>query len=80
MGKRDLALNDFQEAVAEAPTPTRLYHLAKAYNEVRDKTRAAQTLEDARRLLGPSRKPLPGAMHPTEQEDCRRLLAELKLP
>jgi tetratricopeptide (TPR) repeat protein len=80
LGNREAALADFQEAVAEAPTPTRLYHLARAYNEARDKTRAAQTLEDARRLLGPSRKPLPSAMHPTEQEDCRRLLAELKLP
>ncbi len=78
LGKADTALADLEEAVAEAPTPTRLFHLAKAYQQTRDPARARQVIEQAQALLK-TNKPLPGAMHPTEQEECRRLLVELKI-
>jgi tetratricopeptide (TPR) repeat protein len=80
LGKPDPALADLKEATAEAATPTRLFHLAKAYRDTNDSTRARQAIEQARALMKASGKPLPSAMHPTEQEECRRLLAELKIP
>jgi tetratricopeptide (TPR) repeat protein len=80
MGRHEEALADFKEAAADAPTPTRLFHLAKAYHEARDPARARDQLLQATKLVGPTNKPLPSAVHPTEQEECRRLLAELKVP
>jgi tetratricopeptide (TPR) repeat protein len=79
LGQSDAALADLQEAAAEAPTPTRLFHLAKAYHETRDAARARQLLEQAQALVKPSGKALPAVMHPTEQEECHRLLDELKI-
>ncbi len=79
LGQADAALADLQEAAAEAPTATRLFHLAKAYHEKRDSARARQLLEQAQALLKNSGKPLPAVMHPTEQEECQRLLAELQI-
>jgi Tfp pilus assembly protein PilF len=80
LGKREAALADLKEASEEAPTPTRLFHLAKAYHESRDRAAALGALDKAHKSLEQVKKPLPAVMHPTEQEECRRLLAELKVP
>jgi tetratricopeptide (TPR) repeat protein len=81
LGKYEQALADFKEANADTPTPTREYHLARAYFEMKDRVTATRRLKEAQdRLLAGSGPGLPGLMHPTEQEDCRRLMAELKVP
>jgi tetratricopeptide (TPR) repeat protein len=79
LGDAEKALTDLKEAAAEAPTPTRLFHLAKAYNETRDQARARQIIEQAQGMVKSSGKTLTTAVHPTEQEECHRLLAELKI-
>jgi tetratricopeptide (TPR) repeat protein len=81
LGRYEQALADFREANEDAPTPTRQYHLARAYFEMKDRATAARKLKEAQdRLLAAPGPGLPGLMHPTEQEDCRRLMAELKVP
>jgi tetratricopeptide (TPR) repeat protein len=70
----DQALADFREATEEAPTPTRLYHLAKAYHQARKRGEAAQALRDAK-----SKGLKVAALHPVEQDAARRLLAEYGL-
>jgi tetratricopeptide (TPR) repeat protein len=80
MGRPDDALADFKEATDEDPTPTRLFHLAKVYADKKDPVQAAGVLKKAQELVGPASKgTLPNFVHPTEQAECRRLLAELKL-
>jgi tetratricopeptide (TPR) repeat protein len=67
----DKALADLKEATEEAPTPTRLFHLARAYHEARDRASAGRVLRQAKA------KGLQVAqLHPMEQEACRQLLAE----
>jgi tetratricopeptide (TPR) repeat protein len=73
LGKHDAALADFKEANDDAPTPTRQFHLAKAYYESRNRAAAVDILKKAPKDL------LPDGVHPTEQEECRRLLEELKV-
>jgi tetratricopeptide (TPR) repeat protein len=65
------ALADFEEATAAAPTPARLYYQARILHEDRKTTRAREILGQARE------KGLKAdALHPIEQEACRKLLEE----
>jgi tetratricopeptide (TPR) repeat protein len=65
------ALADLEEAVTEAPTPVRLYHLARVHHENKEPSRARETLRRARE------KGLDVALlHPVEQQAARELLAE----
>jgi Tfp pilus assembly protein PilF len=74
LGQTDKALADFKEATSDTPTPTRLFHLARAHNLAKDRDNAVKVLR-----LAKERGLSPSALHPVEQESCRQLLAELKL-
>lgn len=78
LGKHEQALADLKEANADSPTPTRQFHLARALYETRDRLAAVETLREAEKQLRPGQPSLPGLMHPSEQEECKRLLDELK--
>ncbi|MFO0881191.1 MAG: tetratricopeptide repeat protein [Gemmataceae bacterium] len=65
------ALADLREATADGPTPVRLFHLARAYHEERDTTRARETLRQAH-----DKGLQVSSLHPVEQESARRLLQE----
>jgi Tfp pilus assembly protein PilF len=70
----DEALADLKESTADKPTPTRLFHLAMAHHEAKEKDSATRALQEALKLgLQPS------ALHPVEQQDCKHLLEEYKL-
>jgi tetratricopeptide (TPR) repeat protein len=74
LGEPDKALADFKEAAADERTPTRLFHLARAQFEAKDRATAARTLQDAKKAgLEPTK------LHPVEQLSCRNLMAELKV-
>jgi tetratricopeptide (TPR) repeat protein len=75
LGETQAALADFTEAVNDAPTGTRLFHLARAQYEARDRESAAKTLQKAKADFGLQ----PSNVHPTEQEVCQTLLNELKV-
>ena len=75
MGDTQAALADFTEAVNDAPTATRLFHLARAQYEARDRESAAKTLQKAKADFGLQ----PSVVHPTEQEFCQTLMNELKV-
>jgi tetratricopeptide (TPR) repeat protein len=74
LGKPDAALADFKEANEDAPTPTRQFHLAKALYEGKNRAAALDVLKKAA-----EKGVLPQGVHPTEQEECRRLLDELQI-
>jgi tetratricopeptide (TPR) repeat protein len=74
LGKNDAALADFKEANDDAPTPTRQFHLAKALYENRNRAAALDVLKKAA-----EKGMLPQGVHPTEQEECRRLLDQLQI-
>jgi tetratricopeptide (TPR) repeat protein len=71
LGKTDAALSDLKEAVEADATPTRLFHLAQALHQSRDRDRTLQQLREAK-ALGLT----PALLHPVEQQVCRELLAE----
>jgi tetratricopeptide (TPR) repeat protein len=75
LGRPDAAILDLQDAAADSESPTRLFHLARAHHLARDRANAARVLAQARQ-----RGLDPGLLHPVEQEACRKLLAELKVP
>jgi tetratricopeptide (TPR) repeat protein len=79
LGKHDEALADLREAIDDSPTPTRQFHLAKAYHLTRNETAAVTELKKAQDALNRSGKELPSMIHPSEQEECRSLLQELKV-
>jgi tetratricopeptide (TPR) repeat protein len=73
LGRHEEALADLKEA-ADEPNPVRLFHLAQAFYETRDRENARRKLEQAREMgLDPSR------MHPVEQRACKKLLEEFRL-
>jgi tetratricopeptide (TPR) repeat protein len=74
LGKHDAALADFREANEDAPTPTRQFHLAKAYYDSRNRAAAMDVLKKAI-VQGK----LPQDVHPTEQDECRQLLEQLNI-
>jgi tetratricopeptide (TPR) repeat protein len=72
LNQNDKALADFKEAAEDAPTPTVLFHLARAHNVVKDKNAAEAVLREARKAgLEPAK------LHPVEQSACNELLKEL---
>ncbi len=75
LGQTQTALADFTEAVNDAPTGTRLFHLARAQYEARDRESAAKTLQRAKADFGLQ----PSSVHPTEQQFCQTLMTELKV-
>jgi tetratricopeptide (TPR) repeat protein len=79
LGKHEQALADLREAIEDAPTPTRQFHLAKAYQATKNPAAAIAELKKAQEALERFKKPLASVMHPTEQEECRSLLEELKV-
>jgi tetratricopeptide (TPR) repeat protein len=71
-GKHDRAIADLEQAIADAPTASRYFHLAQAY-------RAADKLEAAREALRKANELdlRPAQLHPLERPAWERLLAEL---
>jgi predicted Zn-dependent protease len=74
LGKIDEALSDLKESSADMPSPTRLYHLARALQTAKEKDAAKKALQDAVKL-----GLVVATLHPIEQEDCKRLLEEFKI-
>jgi tetratricopeptide (TPR) repeat protein len=74
LGQNDKALADFKEAAEDAPTPTILFHLARAHHLAKDRNTAADILRQARKAgLDPAK------LHPTEQMPCSSLMKELQI-
>jgi tetratricopeptide (TPR) repeat protein len=71
LNQHEQAINDLKEATEEAPSPTRLFHLAQAYDKGRDRNRAQEVLREARR-----RGLKVAELHPVEQQKARELLVE----
>jgi Tfp pilus assembly protein PilF len=71
LNQAEKALADLKEATEEAPTPARLFHLARAHHQARDRASAARILRQAK-----ARGLKVAMLHPVEQEVCRELLAE----
>jgi Flp pilus assembly protein TadD len=67
------AVADLEHAVADGPTPTKFYHLARAHHQARDVVAARRALARATEG-GLTEERLP----PPEREAFRRLRAELK--
>src|SRR5262249_26979285 len=74
LGKTDAALNDLKEAIADARTPARLFHLARPHPQPRAQASPARVLREAL-TLGLK----PADLHPVEQQTCRQMLAEYGL-
>jgi Tfp pilus assembly protein PilF len=74
LSRVDEALADLKESTADRPTPTRLVHLAEAHHRAREKDAAARALQAAQKLGLQSE-----ALHPLEQQECKRLLEEYKI-
>jgi len=75
IGEEEITVADLKAATAEAPTPTRLFHLARAYYLTRDRSAATKVLTEARDRHGLKLR----ALHPIEQETCQRLGADLNV-
>ncbi len=74
LGKVDAALADFKESVEDQKTPARLFHLARALQQSRDRDNASRALREAKDLgLNPAE------LHASEQQACRVMLAEFGL-
>jgi tetratricopeptide (TPR) repeat protein len=74
LGRTDAALADLKEAVADVRTPSRLFHLARAHQQAKDRDTALKVLREAKESgLKPS------DLHPVEQQACRQMLAEFGL-
>jgi tetratricopeptide (TPR) repeat protein len=74
LNRVDEALADLKESTADTPTPTRLYHLARALQLAKEKDAAKKALQDAVKL-----GLVVAGLHPIEQQDCKRLLEEFKV-
>jgi tetratricopeptide (TPR) repeat protein len=74
LGRHDDALNDLKEVAADAPSASRLFHLARAHYEARDRESAARVLRRAQEMGLKA-----DLLHPVEQKTCDRLMAELQL-
>jgi len=68
----ELAVKDLQQALAQAPTATRYFHLAQAQQMIHDRTGAATAL---RKALDMGLQP--AQVHPLERNTFKRLAAEL---
>ena len=75
LGQNAAALTDFADAVGDAPTGARLFHLARAQLLAGDRDAAIKTLRRAKADFGLQ----PSSVHPTEQQVCQMLMTELKV-
>ena len=75
LGQNEAALADFTDASTDTPTASRLFHLARAQLQARDRDAAIKTLHRAKADFGLQ----PSSVHPTEQQVCQTLLNELKV-
>ncbi|MBL8797680.1 MAG: tetratricopeptide repeat protein [Planctomycetia bacterium] len=72
-GQTATALKDLQEAVAQAPTPTRHWHLAQAHWQAKDRAAARKEIDLARRGgLDPD------SLHPLEKAGFERFIREVE--
>jgi cellulose synthase operon protein C len=74
LGRTDQALADLKEVNNDAPSPSRMFHLARAHYQAQDRDSAAKVLKRARDL-----NLQPDDLHPAEQKMCRDMMAELKV-
>jgi tetratricopeptide (TPR) repeat protein len=74
LGQDAAALADFREAAADLPTPSHLFHLARAHYQARDKTNASKVLKQAQ-----DQGLQASLLHPSEQSEYRKMLMELKV-
>jgi tetratricopeptide (TPR) repeat protein len=71
LGDTAKALADLEEATSEGPSPSRLFHLARAYHAQRNEAKAREALRKA------AAKGLQvNALHPVEQKACVDLVRE----
>jgi tetratricopeptide (TPR) repeat protein len=71
-GMHEPAIADLEQAIADAPTASRYFHLARAYRAANNLDAAGRALQKARDLgLQPAQ------LHPLERPACNSLLAEL---
>ncbi|MHB1423267.1 MAG: tetratricopeptide repeat protein [Gemmataceae bacterium] len=74
LGHDAAALADFRAAAADMPSPTHLFHLARAHYKASDKTNASKTLK-----LAQEQGLQASLLHPSEQREYQKLLMELKI-
>jgi tetratricopeptide (TPR) repeat protein len=74
LGRAEEAVVDLKEVAADAPSAIRLFHLARAYQAVKDRVNATHTLRKSKEMGLQTE-----SMHPVEQEACKKLLSDLKL-
>jgi tetratricopeptide (TPR) repeat protein len=72
LGQGDLAVKDLEQVVAEKPSRSHYFHLARAYQQVKDPRAALQFLDKAV-SLGLTEQ----SIDPLEQAAYRRLMADL---
>ena len=68
----DLAVKDLEHALAQAPTPTRYFHLAQARQMVKDRAAAAVAMRKALDMGLQAAQ-----LHPLERASFEQLVAEL---
>ncbi len=73
-GEGPNAVKDLEAAVAAQPTAPKLFHLAQAYLEVKDKEKAKKSLEAAKT------RGLPKGLHPLEMVVYEKVCHELGMP
>ena len=72
-GNVEQALRDLERVVNESPTPTRLFHLARAHERMKNTSSALAMLRQATDMgLTPQQ------LHPIEQPEFQRVSAELR--
>ena len=69
----DAAVRDLEEANADSPGAPRLFQLARAHLQAKDRSAAVKTFAEAKRLGFD-----PQQLHPLQQETARRVLRELE--
>jgi tetratricopeptide (TPR) repeat protein len=70
------AIDDLEKAVADAPTPSKYFHLTQAYLAAKNKEKATQSWKAANKTKGWEQ----GGLHPLEKEAYRQVLKELGAP
>jgi len=72
LGNTEQSVKDLERVVSEAPTPTRMFHLSRAYEKSRNNASALAHLRQANEM-GLTMQQL----HPVEQAEYQRVSAEL---
>jgi tetratricopeptide (TPR) repeat protein len=73
LGQPKKAIGDLEKAVADIPTATRWYHLARAYKANGDQRKFEDALKQARDL-----KLNKSSLHPLEVKEYNKFMAEIK--